>query len=163
MIPGSRGPVAVRLPSIPGGGLEKSRPGSLPGTATVVDKHLGRGYSGSSFNSCELTPRNLRGTQRHGFIAPDHHKGELEHSLCIWVPRCLYDQSYRVVPMTKLTRDPRPGDFLQQRWLTKHYGEANVSSYNVITCQAKKNTIERNMTNDCANFFVIKFIYENRY
>ena len=44
--------------------------------------------------SCELTLRDLGGTQRHGFIAPDHHKGEIEHSLCIWVPMFLHDQSY---------------------------------------------------------------------
>ena len=42
---GSRGPVTFRLSSIPGGGLEKSRPGSLPGTATAADKHLGQGYA----------------------------------------------------------------------------------------------------------------------
>ena len=113
-------------------------------------------YIGSSFKSCIswAYTAGLRGTQRHGFIAPEHHKGELEHSLCICVPRFLYDQSYRVVPMTNLTWATRPW-WLQQRWLTKHYGEANVSSYNVITSQAKKCTIERNMsvnveTNDCA-------------
>ena len=37
--------MAVRLSSIPLGGLEKSRQGSLPGTATVADEHLGRGYA----------------------------------------------------------------------------------------------------------------------
>jgi hypothetical protein len=37
--------MAIRLSSIPGGGLEKGRPGSPPGTTTVVDKHLGRRYS----------------------------------------------------------------------------------------------------------------------
>jgi hypothetical protein len=38
---GSRGPVAVRLSSIPGGGLEKSQPGSIPGMTTAADEDLG--------------------------------------------------------------------------------------------------------------------------
>ena len=42
---GEPGTVAMRLSSIPGGSLEKGRPGSLPGTTTVVDKHLGRRYA----------------------------------------------------------------------------------------------------------------------
>jgi hypothetical protein len=41
---GSRGSVAVCLSRIPGGGLEKSGPSSLPGTLTVADENLGRGY-----------------------------------------------------------------------------------------------------------------------
>ena len=46
-ITGSRGPVAVRLTSIPGGGLVKSRLSPLSGTVTVADEHLGRGYASS--------------------------------------------------------------------------------------------------------------------
>jgi hypothetical protein len=41
MIAGSRGPAAVRLSPIPGGGLEKSGPGTLPGMAIAADEHLG--------------------------------------------------------------------------------------------------------------------------
>jgi hypothetical protein len=41
-VAGSRDPVVVCLSLVPGGGLEKSGPGSLPGTATAMDKHLGR-------------------------------------------------------------------------------------------------------------------------
>jgi hypothetical protein len=41
----SRGLVAVRLLSIPGGGLEKSGLGSLPGMAIATDEHLGRRYA----------------------------------------------------------------------------------------------------------------------
>ena len=37
--------MVVRLASIPGGRLEKRRPGSLPDTAAVEDKHLDRGYA----------------------------------------------------------------------------------------------------------------------
>jgi hypothetical protein len=44
MIVGSKSPVVVRLSTKPGGGLEKSRPSSLPGTPTVADEHLDRGY-----------------------------------------------------------------------------------------------------------------------
>ena len=44
-IAGSQGSEVACLSAIPGGGLEKSGPGSLPGTATTTDKHLGRGYA----------------------------------------------------------------------------------------------------------------------
>jgi hypothetical protein len=36
---------ADKASSIPGGGLETSRPGCLLGTATAADKHLGQGYA----------------------------------------------------------------------------------------------------------------------
>uniref|UniRef100_A0A8C7KT28 Mitofusin-1-like n=1 Tax=Oncorhynchus kisutch TaxID=8019 RepID=A0A8C7KT28_ONCKI len=60
------------------------------------------------FTSGSCSQQVHQGTQRHGFSAPDHSKGELEHSLCIWVQRFLYDQSYRVVPMTNLMRATGP-------------------------------------------------------
>ena len=44
-IVGKRGPVAVSLLPIPGGGLEKRCPGSLPGTVKTTDEHLGRRYA----------------------------------------------------------------------------------------------------------------------
>jgi hypothetical protein len=44
-IAGGRGPVAIRLSPIPGCGLQKRGPDSLPGMAIATDEHLGRGYA----------------------------------------------------------------------------------------------------------------------
>ena len=67
MIPGSRGPLAFRMLSIPGGGLEKSQPGSLLCTITAADKYLGRGYANLFFLLREerglITQRTLKGCE----------------------------------------------------------------------------------------------------
>ncbi|XP_045560169.1 T-cell receptor gamma chain C region C10.5 [Salmo salar] len=60
MVMGSRGPVAVRLSSIPGDGIEKSQPGSLPGMATAADRHLGRGLEFGSGTTLYVTDSNQR-------------------------------------------------------------------------------------------------------